>query len=57
MWKSAVLYGALLAVGTLALHWLDCQRLAHSAGSSSSGPTPGLGLGISLVATLFYVLA
>jgi DNA-binding CsgD family transcriptional regulator len=27
MWKRIVLYGALLAVGTLALQWIDYQRL------------------------------
>jgi DNA-binding CsgD family transcriptional regulator len=34
MWKRAVFYGALLAAGTLALQWLDYQRLAraHSDG-------------------------
>lgn len=30
MWKRAVIYGALLAAGTLALEWLDYQRLARS---------------------------
>ena len=29
MWKRAVGYGALLAAGTLALQWLDYQRLAR----------------------------
>jgi DNA-binding CsgD family transcriptional regulator len=29
MWKRMVGYGALLAVGTLALQWLDYQRLAR----------------------------
>src|SRR6478609_689206 len=29
MWKRVVGYGALLAAGTLALQWLDYQRLAH----------------------------
>ncbi len=29
MWKRAALYGALLAAGTLALQWLDYQRLAR----------------------------
>jgi DNA-binding CsgD family transcriptional regulator len=29
MWKRVVGYGALLAVGTLALQWLDYQRLAR----------------------------
>lgn len=29
MWKRVVSYGALLAVGTLALQWLDYQRLAR----------------------------
>ncbi|BDU19411.1 response regulator transcription factor [Dyella sp. GSA-30] len=29
MWKRIVGYGALLAVGTLALQWLDYQRLAR----------------------------
>jgi DNA-binding CsgD family transcriptional regulator len=28
MWKRVVVYGALLAAGTLALQWLDYQRLA-----------------------------
>ena len=30
MWKRIVLYGALLAAGTLLLQWLDYQRLVHS---------------------------
>lgn len=30
MWKRAVFYGALLAAGTLALQWLDYQRLARA---------------------------
>jgi len=30
MWKRAFFYGLLLAVGTLALEWLDYQRLARS---------------------------
>ena len=30
MWKRAVFYGAMLAAGTLALQWLDYQRLARS---------------------------
>ena len=29
MWKRVALYGALLALGTLALQWLDYQRLAR----------------------------
>ncbi|HMM65682.1 MAG TPA: response regulator transcription factor [Dokdonella sp.] len=29
-WKPAVAYGALLATGTVALQWLDYQRLARS---------------------------
>jgi len=29
MWKRVLGYGALLAVGTLALQWLDYQRLAR----------------------------
>jgi hypothetical protein len=29
MWKRLVGYGALLAAGTLALQWLDYQRLAR----------------------------
>lgn len=29
MWKRLVAYGALLAMGTLALQWLDYQRLAR----------------------------
>jgi DNA-binding CsgD family transcriptional regulator len=29
MWKRVVTYGALLAAGTLALQWLDYQRLAR----------------------------
>lgn len=28
-WKPILLYGALLAVGTLALQWLDYQRMAR----------------------------
>lgn len=30
MWKRASLYGVLLGAGTLALQWLDYQRLARS---------------------------
>lgn len=30
MWKRAAYYGALLAAGTLALQWLDYQRLARA---------------------------
>lgn len=30
MWKQAGLYGVLLGAGTLALQWLDYQRLARS---------------------------
>lgn len=30
MWKQVVLYGVLLALGTLALQWLDYQRLARA---------------------------
>mgnify|MGYP003497731019 FL=1 len=30
MWKRVILYGGLLAVGTLALQWLDYQRLARA---------------------------
>lgn len=30
MWKRAILYGAALALGTLALQWLDYQRLARA---------------------------
>ena len=30
MWKRAILYGALLAAGTLALQWLDYLRLARA---------------------------
>jgi DNA-binding CsgD family transcriptional regulator len=29
MWKQAALYGVLLALGTLALQWLDYQRMAR----------------------------
>ena len=29
MWKRVLAYGALLALGTLALQWLDYQRLAR----------------------------
>jgi DNA-binding CsgD family transcriptional regulator len=29
VWKRVVVYGALLAAGTLALQWLDYQRLAR----------------------------
>lgn len=29
MWKRVVGYGALLAAGTLALQWIDYQRLAR----------------------------
>jgi DNA-binding CsgD family transcriptional regulator len=30
MWKRVLLYGALLAAGTLGLQWLDVRRLARS---------------------------
>lgn len=30
MWKRVVFYGALLAAGTLALQWLDYQRMARA---------------------------
>jgi DNA-binding NarL/FixJ family response regulator len=30
MWKQVALYGALLAAGTLALQWLDYERLARA---------------------------
>lgn len=30
MWKRVTVYGALLAAGTLALQWLDYQRLARA---------------------------
>ena len=30
MWKRVLLYGAFLAAGTLALQWLDYQRLVHA---------------------------
>lgn len=30
MWKKVALYGAFLAAGTLALQWLDYQRLARA---------------------------
>jgi DNA-binding NarL/FixJ family response regulator len=30
MWKRVAVYGALLAAGTLALQWLDYERLARS---------------------------
>ena len=30
MWKRAAIYGLLLAAGTLALQWLDYQRLARA---------------------------
>ena len=30
MWKRVVLYGLVLAVGTMALQWLDYQRLARA---------------------------
>lgn len=30
MWKRVAFYGALLAVGTLGLQWLDYQRLARA---------------------------
>ncbi|MBL8512989.1 MAG: helix-turn-helix transcriptional regulator, partial [Betaproteobacteria bacterium] len=29
MWKQVVIYGVLLAAGTLGLQWLDYQRLAR----------------------------
>jgi len=30
MWKRMAIYGALLALGTLALQWIDYQRLARA---------------------------
>lgn len=30
MWKQITLYGLLLALGTLALQWLDYQRMARN---------------------------
>lgn len=30
MWKRVIVYGTLLAAGTLALQWLDYQRLARA---------------------------
>ena len=33
MWKQLVGYGALLAVGTLALQWLDYQRVVRTHSS------------------------
>jgi DNA-binding NarL/FixJ family response regulator len=30
MWKHVALYGSLLALGTLALQWLDYQRMART---------------------------
>jgi ATP/maltotriose-dependent transcriptional regulator MalT len=30
IWKQAAIYGALLALGALALQWLDYQRLVHA---------------------------
>ena len=30
MWRRAAIYGALLAAGTLALQWLDYQRMARA---------------------------
>ncbi len=30
MWKRITFYGVLLALGTLALQWLDYKRLAHT---------------------------
>jgi DNA-binding CsgD family transcriptional regulator len=32
-WRAALLYGGLLALGTLALQWLDYQRLARTHGA------------------------
>ncbi|TDK25996.1 response regulator transcription factor [Luteimonas aestuarii] len=51
LWKPALLYGSLLALGTLALQWLDYQRLARShAGLLWDGLLAAgfLGLGIWL---------
>jgi hypothetical protein len=44
MWKRTLLYGAVLAAGTLALQWLDYQRLARV----HSGDIP-VGVLVSLV--------
>ncbi|KFN43691.1 response regulator transcription factor [Arenimonas oryziterrae] len=47
MWKRIVGYGALLAAGTLALQWLDYQRLAR---------THSTDITLFLIAVAFLVL-
>ena len=47
MWKRVLLYGALLAAGTLALHWLDYRHLAHAHPD---------GIYIALIALAFLAL-
>ena len=47
MWKQVLLYGALLAVGTFVLQWLDYLYLARSHASD---------IYIFLIATIFLVL-
>lgn len=55
-WKRVVGYGVLLAAGTLALEWLDYQRLVRSRPGDLLlllGALLFLGLGIHLGARLF----
>jgi DNA-binding CsgD family transcriptional regulator len=47
MWKRVLLYGALLAAGTLALQWLDYRHLAHAHPD---------GIYIALIALAFLAL-
>ena len=47
MWKQVVLYGGLLAIGTLVLQWLDYQRLARAHAGD---------VYVFLIATAFLVL-
>ncbi|MEP9358228.1 LuxR C-terminal-related transcriptional regulator [Sphingomonas sp. KR3-1] len=56
MWKRVLLYGALLAAGTLLLEWLDYQRLVRSRTGDIYGFVIGAGflaLGIWLGARVF----
>ncbi len=56
MWKQLVGYGALLAVGTLALQWLDYQRVVRTHSSDIllfAVAAAFLGLGIVLGVRVF----
>jgi DNA-binding CsgD family transcriptional regulator len=50
-WKLVVLYGALLAAGTLALEWMDYQQLARA----HSGPVYTFVVGAGFLAIGVYI--